>query len=160
MKVSSLMNSRVLTVKPDATLCEVQELMLRFHLDDIIVVNDKNELEGIVTYSDIIRKVLPSHEELVKGEYTMPNMEVFEERLLDILDTPAKEIMTSNVRTVSPDTCIMEAGALMRAHNVTKLPVVENKKVVGIITFTDISWGLFSKTCTRDKKRILHSSLN
>ncbi len=160
MKVSDLMNSRILTIKPETALCEVQELMLRFHLDDLIVVNDKNELEGIVTYSDIIRKVLPTQEELIRGEYMMPNMETFEERLLDMMDIPAKEIMTSKVRTVLPDTGIMEAGALMRAHCVTKLPVVDHKKVVGIITFTDIAWGLFSKSCMMGRKRLIHKALN
>lgn len=160
MKVSDLMNSRILTIKPETVLCEVQELMLRFHLDDLIVVNNKNELEGIVTYSDIIRRVLPTHEELVKGEYMMPNMEAFEERLLDMMDIPAKEIMTSKVRTVFPDMGIMEAGAIMRAYSVTKLPVVEHKKVVGIITFSDIAWGLFSKSCMLGRKRLVRKAVS
>jgi CBS domain-containing protein len=52
------------------------------------------------------------------------------------------EIMTRNVITVSPDLEALKAGAIMTARHVKQLPVVQNHKVTGIISHTDIGWGL------------------
>ena len=50
--------------------------------------------------------------------------------------------MTKNVITVSPDLEALKAGATMTARRVKQLPVVRNHKVIGIISHTDIGWGL------------------
>jgi len=43
---------------------------------------------------------------------------------------------------VSPNTEVLKAGAIMTAHHVKQLPVLRKDKVVGIISHTDIGWGL------------------
>jgi len=45
-----------------------------------------------------------------------------------------RDIMTTNVITISPDTLMVEAGRIMEFHNIQRLPVVEKGKLVGIIT--------------------------
>ena len=67
---------------------------------------------------------------------------LMEERVLDIGNVPVAEIMTKNVITVSPQSHAIKAGALMTARRVKQLPVMEAGKVVGIISYTDIGWGL------------------
>ena len=51
-------------------------------------------------------------------------------------------MMTTDVVTVSPDLELLKAGALMTAHHFKQLPVVRDQKVVGIISHTDVGWGL------------------
>lgn len=75
-----------------------------------------------------------------------------EERFRDIVRTPIDEIMTRNVITVSPDLEALKAGAIMNANRIKQLPVVRNHRVIGIISYTDIGWGLMRQygECMKD----------
>jgi CBS domain-containing protein len=145
MKVGELMNPRVLKVGSKTPLREILHLLLRSHLNDLVVVNNKDKLLGIVTYSDLSRKLLPSELELIEHEEYMTTPESMEDRVMNIVNLPVEEIMTRKVITVSPDCNAIKAGAMMDAHHVKQLPVVENQKLVGIISHTDIGWGLMMK---------------
>jgi CBS domain-containing protein len=142
MKVLELMNPRVITVGPKTPLREILQLMLRYHLAGIMVVDGEERLAGIVTYSDLCRKLLPTQKELMEHEEYLTTPRLMEDRFRDIAGVPVDEIMTKNVVTVSPELEALQAGATMIARRVKQLPVVRNHKVVGIISHTDIGWGL------------------
>ena len=142
MKVLELMNPKVITVGPKTPLREVLQLMLRYHLNGILVVDSEQKLEGVVTYSDLSRKLLPTQKELMEHEEYLTTPQSMEDRFRDITSVPVDKIMTRNVITASPDLEALKAGATMTAHGVKQLPVVQNHKVMGIISHTDIGWGL------------------
>jgi CBS domain-containing protein len=142
MKVLELMNPKVLTVGPKTPLREILQLMLRYHLNNILVVDSDQRLAGIVTYSDLSRKLLPTQKDLMEHEEYVTTPQLMEDRFRDIASVPVGEIMTRNVITVSPDLEVLRAGATMTARRVKQLPVVQNHKVMGIISHTDIGWGL------------------
>ena len=142
MKVFDLMSSPVVTVGPKASVREVLEHMLRRHLNDVLVVDAKQKLLGIVTYSDLSRRLLPTEKELMEHEEYIMQPESMEDRVSDIIHVPVEEVMTKHVITVSPDAAALKAGALTTANRVKQLPVVRGGKVVGIITHSDIGWGL------------------
>jgi CBS domain-containing protein len=152
MRVWELMNPRVVSITPKTPLYEALELMLRFHLNDVLIVNSELRLVGIVTYPDINRKLLPTTEELMEHEEYLAFPESMEDRFRDIVRIPVDEIMTRNVITVSPDLEALKAGAIMNANRIKQLPVVRDHKVVGIISYTDIGWGLMKQygECMRD----------
>jgi CBS domain-containing protein len=142
MKVLELMNPKVITVGPKTPLREILQLMLRYHLNGILVVDGEQKLEGVVTYSDLSRKLLPTQKELMEHEEYLTTPQLMEDRFRDIANVPVGEIMTRNVITVSPELEALKAGATMIAQRVKQLPVVRNHKVMGIISHTDIGWGL------------------
>ena len=142
MKVFELMSPRVVAVGPKTPLREVLRLMLRYHLNDILVVDDGQRLVGIVTYPDLSRKLLPTERELMEHEEYMITPQLMEDRFRDIVSVPVDQIMTRDVITVPPDLEALKAGATMTARRVKQLPVVQNHKVVGVISHTDIGWGL------------------
>ena len=142
MKVHELMNPRAVTVGPKTPLREILRLMLRYHLNDILIVDSKERLAGIVTYSDLSRRLLPSQKELMEHQEYITTPRLIEDRFRDITSTPVDEIMTKKVISVSPDLEALKAGATMTAHRLKQLPVVRDHKVVGIISQTDIGWGL------------------
>jgi CBS domain-containing protein len=142
MRVFDLMSPRVVSVGPKAPLSEVLQLMLRYHLNDILVLDSEQKPVGIVTYSDLSRKLLPTERELMEHEEYMTTPQSMEDRFTDIARVPVDEIMTRKVITVSPDLEALKAGATMTANRVKQLPVVRNDKVIGIISHTDIGWGL------------------
>ena len=142
MKVLELMNPKVITVGPKTPLREILHLMLRYHLNGVLIVDSEQKLEGIVTYTDLSRKLLPTQKELMEHEEYLTTPQLMEERFRDFAGVRVEEIMTRNVITVSPEHEALKAGATMIAHRVKQLPVVRNHKVVGIISHTDIGWGL------------------
>lgn len=142
MKVSELMSPRVVTVNPKTPLREVLQLMLRYHLNDILILDNEQRLTGIVTYPDLSRKLLPSEAELMEHQEYLITPQSMEDRFTEMASVPVEEIMTKNVITVSPDLEALKAGATMTANRIKQLPVVRNDKVVGIISHTDIGWGL------------------
>lgn len=117
MLVRDVMNKNVITVKPDLSVREAVKLMTRYHIGSLVVMENER-IVGILTEGDILRKV------------------VIEERDLD--ETKVKEIMSENVITVEPDKRIEDAVELMTQHKIKKLPVVEDDKLIGIITTSDI----------------------
>ena len=142
MKVCELMIPGVVAVDPKTPLRDVLQLMLRRHLNDIVVVDAQQRLAGIVTYADLSRRLLPTESELMEHEEYMFRPESMEDRVSSITGLPVGEVMTRHVVTVPPDEEVLKAGAIMTAHRIKQLPVVRGEKVVGIISHTDIGWGL------------------
>ena len=142
MKVFELMGPRIIAVGPQTPLREILKLMLRYHLNDLLIVDNDQRLAGIVTYPDLSRKLLPTETELMEHEEYMETPQSMEERFRDIVNVPVEQIMTRDVIAIPPDFEALKAGALMTARRVKQLPVVRDDKVIGIISHTDIGWGL------------------
>jgi len=142
MKVLELMNPSVVTVGLKTPLREVLQLMLRYHLNNIVVVDGADRLAGIITYSDLGRKLHPTQKELMEHEEYVTDPQTMEDRFGDFVSVPVEEIMTRKVITVSPDVEALQAGATMTARRIKQLPVVLDHKIVGIISHQDIGWGL------------------
>lgn len=145
MKVKDIMNHRPIAVAPDAALVDVVLMMLRFHLNDLLVAEGGGRLVGIVTYKDIFRLLLPDYGEVVEDTTHWTNPEAIEERLGRVARLPVREVMTTRLHTVSPETAALHAGAIMNAHQVKQLPVVDRGQLVGIVSYTDVTWGLVVK---------------
>jgi len=126
--------------------------MLRSRQGYMIVVNgDEENLVGILTPSDIFRRLLPSQEEFMQKQ---------ERRLVDgfsiedyrrVSELPAREIMTKNPLTIRPQMSIIRAGALMNARRFKHLPVVENNRLVGVLHQSDIHVALLLGLGTFEK---------
>jgi len=136
------MNPKVITVGLKTPLREVLRLMLRYQLNYIVVVDGEERLAGIITYSDLSRKLLPTQKELMEHEEYVTDPQSMEDRFEDFVSVPVAEIMTRKVITISPDVETLRAGAIMTARRIKQLPVVQDQKVLGIISHQDIGWGL------------------
>ncbi|MDQ7030948.1 MAG: CBS domain-containing protein [Ardenticatenia bacterium] len=124
--VSAWMTPRPITITPSASVAEAYRLMREFGVRRLPVVDDKRALIGIVTLSDIQRLIpLTSEEQDV-------------ESALLLKDVVVEEIMTWDPIAVRPDVTVQEAAELMLDFQVSGLPVIEGKRVVGIITESDI----------------------
>jgi acetoin utilization protein AcuB len=124
--VRNWMTAKPITITPQTTLPEAHQLMLEHHIRRLPVV-DKNKLVGIVTRRDI------NHAEPWDGStLSLYELSFMRERL------KAREFMSRAIITISPDAPIGEASGLMIKHKIGSLPVVEDGKLVGVITETDI----------------------
>ncbi|MBU5537276.1 MAG: CBS domain-containing protein [Candidatus Aenigmatarchaeota archaeon] len=117
MLVNEIMNRNVVVVKKDATIKEASEVMSKLDISSLVVV-EGDKIVGILTNTDIVRSV---------AQNKQPE------------STLVEEMMTSKVITIEPDKKIEDAVDLMLENKIRELPVVENNKIKGIITVTDIA---------------------
>lgn len=126
MNVSQWMTKSLITIKPQDTLRLARERMAQHRINQLpVVVNDK--LVGIVTDRDV-RDAYPSSLRLLRGK----DIDEFGDSHI------VEEIMTYSVVTVSPQTSLRDAALQLRRQRFGALPVVENGKLVGIITRSDL----------------------
>lgn len=124
--VRNWMTAKPITINPRTTLPEAQQLMLEHHIRRLAVV-DKGNLVGIVTWRDINRA----------QPWDGSSLSLYELNFMQSRLT-AREFMSPAVITISPDATIGEAAGLMVEHKIGGLPVVEDGKLVGMISETDI----------------------
>lgn len=126
MYVKQFMTSQVFTVSPEDKVADTMALMREKKINRLPVV-EKGKLVGIVTDGDL-REVSPS---------PATTLSIFELNYL-VAKTPIRDVAVKKVITCTPDTKIEDAALLMRDHEIGALPVVDQGKLVGIITETDI----------------------
>ncbi|NLA58830.1 MAG: CBS domain-containing protein [Firmicutes bacterium] len=126
MMVKTRMTPNPITATPDMGVLDALKLM-RKHKVRRLPVLENDKLVGIVVESELLR-VAPS---------PATTLSVFEMNTI-LNKITVKEVMTPDPVTVTPDTLIEEAAVLMRENVVSGLPVLDNGKLVGIITETNI----------------------
>ena len=114
----------VWSVSPDTPVFEALSLMAEKGIGAVLVL-DNEEVVGIMSERDYARKIV------LKGKSSA--------------QTPVSEIMTQNVIYVEPSQPIEEIMALMVGKHIRHLPVLENKKLVGIISISDVVRELISE---------------
>lgn len=117
IEIRDIMVDKVITTKKDATVKDVVKLMNK-HEIGCLVVEENGEPVGIVTERDLLKRVLAKSKEL-------RNMKV-------------REIMSEPVLSVTPNVEIEDAAKLMLQNKIKKLPIVEEGKLLGLLTLTDI----------------------
>ena len=126
MVVRNVMTSNPFTVSPDTTIAEALAIMREKGIRRLPVMKG-GKLIGIVTKRRLL-EVSPS---------PATTLSVFEMNYL-LAKTVVKDIMTKEVLTVGPDMLLEQAAVLMTDNNIGGLPVLENGRLVGIITEKDI----------------------
>jgi CBS domain-containing protein len=141
MKVREIMTREVVTTNPSATVAQVARLMLDHHLSGLPIVDDSGRPVGVLSETDLVAKHarvhLPRYIELLGGVLPFGARES-DRDIRHALATTAAELMTRAPETVSPETDVDDAATLMVEKGANPLPVVENGRLVGIISQMDI----------------------
>jgi len=120
MKVNDILRRKgesIISISPEATVYDALKLMAEKNLGGLLVMKG-NQLTGIFTERDYARKII------LLGRASR--------------DTPITEVMTAHVRTVTRETDINECMRMMTEKTIRHLPVVEEGRVVGIISIGDV----------------------
>lgn len=140
MIVEEVMSRDLITISKDDTLFKAHDLMVKNSIRHLPVLNGR-DLIGIITESDI------------RGVFiARPPGSPDEAVVLNPSNMKVKDYMTQNPITVQPETNIEDAALVIYKNKIGSLPVVQNGKIVGILTIMDIL-GLFI-----DMMGLIHSS--
>jgi CBS domain-containing protein len=120
MKVRNILASKsreVITARPEQRVREVVALLARHNIGVLVVVDDRGDISGIVSERDIVRNAAGQEE---------------------IFSLPVSQVMTTNVITGTPGDDIMAVSHTMTERNFRHLPIVEDGRLVGIISIRDV----------------------
>jgi tRNA nucleotidyltransferase (CCA-adding enzyme) len=115
-KVRDIMNTRVVGIRPDATLAQAVAILTQQHIGGAPVVTAEGAVVGVISELALIDVVFDS----------------------DAKDAPVSEYMTPEVHTVHPDDPLSRPAQLFALYSFRRLPVVQDDKLVGIVTRRDL----------------------
>ena len=116
-KVSEIMSKNIVTVPRKKGLKEIIRIMANSKISSIIITEDER-VHGILTERDLIKKIL------------FPGK--------DVSKVTVDDVMTHDPISVNSVTTLSEASRLMKEKNIRHIPIVDNGKLAGLITQTDI----------------------
>ncbi|MBA3044455.1 CBS domain-containing protein [archaeon] len=142
MKVKDLMTKNVISVKPDESLGDVVVKFMGNKISGAPVL-DNEELVGVISKADILKQLSTAgsmHELLtaVSGLWENNKKNNNMDYLKKVSKRVVSDVMSRHVVTVDPESSIERAARLMTNRNINRLPVIENKKLLGILARGDL----------------------
>ena len=142
MKAKDIMSKDVITVKKDTTVEEIAHLLSEKSISGVPVVDEDDKVVGMVTEKDLLYKDIEPHfppvVEILGGLIFLKSVKQYNEELGKLVATRAEEIMTKKVVTIGLDTEVEKIAELMIEKDINRIPVVDNLKLVGIISRADV----------------------
>jgi CBS domain-containing protein len=135
------MTQDVVTVAPTTGVQEIARLLWSRGVSGVPVVDEDGTLVGIVRELDLLVRNanlhIPQYLRVLDIMIPLGSRHEFEEELRRAMGATAADVMTGQVITVGPDTDLAEAATLMLDKDVNRLPVVDDGRLVGIISRAD-----------------------
>ncbi len=123
-QVKDIMQKNVITIQEDKTALDAAKLITEKDISFLVILKDNKPI-GVITERDFVRKIAAEDKNAAQ--------------------IPLSKIMSYKFRWVEPSTDIEDAVQKMLNHNIRRLIVLENEKLVGVITQTDLADFLRSK---------------
>jgi len=145
MKLEEIMVRSVKTVHIDDNLKNVAVIICTNHVSGVPVVDDEGKVVGIISEKDVIKAMYPDYAELHDDPVRSRNFEDMEERYESLLVRKVADIMSPNVLSITSDAPILKAASIMILKKIRRLPIVDQGKLVGIVSQGDIHQAIFKK---------------
>jgi len=135
MDVRDVMTSNVLSVSPQESVVVAAKLMLQKKISGLPVVDDLGELVGIVTEGDFLRRTeIGTKRQRPKWVEFFVGPGRLADEYIRFSGRKVSDVMTRDVQTATPETPLSEAVRIMERHHIKRLPVIENGRMIGIVT--------------------------
>lgn len=118
MNLCDLMTTNIVSITPQTTISETARLMQKHNIGFMPVCQPAQNLVGIVTDRDIVTRTVANHRD---AHITLVN-----------------DIMTQNVISASPNTTLKSAVDIMVRHQIRRLPIIEDHRLIGVVSLGDL----------------------
>jgi CBS domain-containing protein len=137
LKAKDIMSTEVITVTPDTSVEELGRLFIEKGISGVPVVDEKQNLVGIVTENDLIRQNerfhIPTLLRIFDAFIPLQGSAEIEDEIRRMSASKVSQICRKNVVTVDPETSLQDIATIMSEKGVHLLPVMSSGKIVGII---------------------------
>jgi CBS domain-containing protein len=138
MTIDQVMKTEVITINKNKTYKEAIKILFDNKISGAPVVDDNGNVVGMFSEKDVFKVLYPFYKSFYEHpeEYTDP--ETREHKALEIQNYKVERLMVTNLISIHPKEKVMAAGGLMLAKGIHRLPVIEDGKMIGIVTRRDI----------------------
>ena len=144
VKVSQVMERKVITASPSDPILHVESLLIRYGISRVIIKRNQRPV-GIITFRDFVPAKIPQWiaesadpKEVQEYKFKKGLEEIHSNQMSYLFPFHSTDIMSTNPITIDEDEDVKQAIVLMIKNNISGLPVVKKSKLVGIITKSDI----------------------
>ena len=134
VQVKDVMSKDVISISPSETVYSAAKMMCEKNISCVVVMDNKR-IVGILTETDFLKKAMVKEKDLDKITVT--------------------EIMSSPVESIPSDFSVLEASRIIQAKHIKRLPVLQEERLIGIVTQTDLSHALISYGAWKDVAAIM-----
>ena len=116
-RILAAKSSNIVTINPDQSIKDALAVLADFDIGALMVTNEADDLVGILSERDIVRRALSES---------------------DILSTTVADVMTRNVIVGVPEDDLMNVAHTMTERRFRHLPIVEGRRILGIVSIGDV----------------------
>ncbi len=142
IKAKDIMQKDIISLSPDTEIASAVKILLENHINGVPVVDTNGELVGILCQSDLIYQQkdipIPPIFAILDSIFPLSSSKSLDDQFQKMAATKVAQAMVKRVTTVTPDTSVAQIAGLMVEKHFHTLPVVDGKKLVGIIGKEDI----------------------
>ena len=141
LKAKDIMTREVITAAPETTVEELARLLIEHKISGVPVVDEDNQLVGVVTENDLIKKNARLHIPTIIrlfDAYFLLNSGKVEEEIKKMVAGTVDEICNKDIVSLTEETTLEEIATIMSEKNIHLLPVLKDGMVVGIVGKADI----------------------
>jgi len=146
MHAHDVMSTNVLAVTPDAGIQDIARTLLDNGISGAPVIDGEGHLVGIVSEDDLVRR--PELETERRRSWWLSLLATHETRTHDYIKSHgrcATHVMSRNVITVDEDATLEQVANALQKNRISRVPVMRDGKVVGIIARSDLIHGLLAR---------------
>ena len=133
MKVKDIMDTSPDIIRTSDTFEHLIKILNEVKYHVVFVIDGEDKLVGIVTEGDIIKVLIPKYITVDESLISVMDVNYFERKCRESKNLTINEIMSKVTFMVGEEDPIIKAAALMVVNKIQSLPVVRDKKVVGIV---------------------------
>ncbi|MBI4138845.1 CBS domain-containing protein [Candidatus Uhrbacteria bacterium] len=138
MKVRDVMETEVYTIPDSTTYEDAAKFLVSRAMSGVLVTDGAGNLVGVLSEKDLFRVLYPYEKSFFETPELYIDREARERKASEIRRHPIGTYMSPTIVSVGPDAPILDAGALMLAKHIHRLPVMADGKLVGIVTRSKI----------------------
>lgn len=140
MKIRDAMNINFARIRVGSTMAEAAEIAARSQASDLMVVDSEDRFIGVLSEGDLIRAIMPSFEDMMSsGGGFSGALETFAQQGRSAAAESIDSLVITNPILYSPQDDLVKAAGTMVAKQIRRLPVVEDGRIVGIVSRADIA---------------------
>ncbi len=143
MKIREIMTEDVITVSTSDSVEQCARLLQENNISGLPVLDEAGRVVGIITEGDLIRRAsrvkAPGYLEVLGGLIYLGSPKKFVDALQRAMSLEAGQLMSKKVISIEPDQSVESAATLLVEHNISRLPVIDEKEILrGIVSRRDI----------------------
>ena len=134
MRIEEVMNKYPVTIDKQAPISDVAELLVKYNLTAVSVVDESNKLIGIITEGDLlykkVRPHVPHYVNVLGASIYYKGIGEYNSQFKKLLASSVEDLMTKEVITAKPETEVEEVVAVMLDKHLKSMPVVDEEGVL------------------------------